>query len=214
MGLQSTMYLHNSNSSGRKSLTAFVPPTMACPSDNAGSRTYDHPSIQPHITAKGNYGAFFGNMNKGATRTLAANHLPAAFGYRPVRLANITDGTSNSMAFGEQLRGSRDPAESIRGSYWYDFPGGAWIFTFVGPNSPVPDSLRASSCPAASNKPHLNLPCVPVNGASETVASRSRHPNGLQVTLCDGSVRYISNNIGLNEWRASGSIDAGEATSP
>ena len=37
----------------------------------------------------------------------------------------------------------------MRGSYWYDFPGGAWICTFVGPNSPVPDSLRASSCPVA-----------------------------------------------------------------
>jgi prepilin-type N-terminal cleavage/methylation domain-containing protein len=213
-GLQNTMYLHNSNSSGPKSLTALVPPTMVCPSDNAGARTYDHPGIQPHVTAKGNYAVFFGNMNKGATRTLATNHLPAAFGYRPVRIANVTDGTSNSLAFGEQLRGSRDPAETLRGSYWYDFPGGAWIFTFTGPNSPVPDSLRASSCPAAANKPHLNLPCVPVNGAGESVTSRSRHPNGLQVTLCDGSVRYIANNIGLNEWRALGSIEAGESSNP
>ncbi len=212
-GVQGTMYLHDKNSAGPTSLTAIVPPTMACPSDNGGARTYNHPGIQPHITAKGNYGAFFGNLNKGATRTLPTNHLPAAFGYRPVRIANITDGTSNSMAFGEQLRGSRDSAESMRGSYWYDFPGGAWIFTFIGPNSPVPDNLRASSCPASANKPALNLPCVPINGASETVASRSRHPGGLQVTLCDGSVRYVANNIGLTEWRALGSIDSGEAVS-
>jgi prepilin-type N-terminal cleavage/methylation domain-containing protein len=208
-----TMYLHDSNSSGPDSLTAKVPPTMACPSDNAGSRTYNHPGIQPHITAKGNYATFFGNLNKGATRTQPDTHLPAAFGYRPVRMANITDGTSNSLAFGEQLRGGRDAAESMRGSYWYDFPGGAWIFTFVGPNSPVPDNLRISSCPAASNRPHLNLPCVPVNGANEWVGSRSRHPNGVQVTMCDASVQFISNTIGLNEWRALGSIGSGDQSS-
>jgi prepilin-type N-terminal cleavage/methylation domain-containing protein/prepilin-type processing-associated H-X9-DG protein len=205
-----TMYLHDSNSSGPDSLTAKVPPTMLCPSDGVGSKVYAHPGIQPHTTAKGNYATFFGNLNKGATRTQPDTHLPAAFGYRPVRFANITDGTSNSMAFGEQLRGNRDPAESMRGSYWYDFPGGAWIFTFIGPNSPVPDNLRISSCPAPANKPSANLPCVPVNGATESVGSRSRHPGGVQVTLCDGSVRYISQVIGLNEWRALGSIGSGE----
>jgi prepilin-type processing-associated H-X9-DG protein len=207
-----TMYLHDLNSSGPGSLTAFVPPMMVCPSDS-GSATYNHPGIQPHITAKGNYGAFFGNVNKGATRTLAAGHLPAAFGYRPVRIRDITDGTSNSMAFGEQLRGGSDPAESMRGSYWYDFPGGAWIFTHIGPNSPVPDSLRISSCPAASNRPAQNLPCIPVNGANEAVGSRSHHPGGLNVTMCDGSVRFISSTIGLAEWRALGSIRAGDIVS-
>lgn len=210
VGSNDTMYLNDRNSSGPASITAIVPKTMACPSDAAGSRTYNHPGIQPHITAKGNYGTFFGNIDKGSARTLAANHLPAAFGYRPVRFANITDGTSNSMAFGEQLRGNNDPAESMRGSYWYDFPGGAWIFTFIGPNSPVPDSLRISSCPAPANKPQANLPCVPVNGSTESVGSRSRHPGGVQVTMCDGSVRYVSQVIGLNEWRGLGSIGSGD----
>jgi prepilin-type processing-associated H-X9-DG protein len=76
----------------------------------------------------------------------------------------------------------------------------------------VPDSLRISSCPATANRPERNLPCVPVNGSSETVASRSRHPSGVQVTLCDGSVHFISQNIGRNEWRALGSIDNGDQT--
>jgi prepilin-type N-terminal cleavage/methylation domain-containing protein/prepilin-type processing-associated H-X9-DG protein len=210
LGSNDTMYLNNPNSSGPNSITATVIPTMVCPTDSSGSRTYDHPGIRPHVTSKGNYGTFFGNVNKGAARTLAANHLPAAFGYRPVRFANITDGTSNSMALGEQLRGNINSEESMRGSYWYDFPGGAWIFTFVGPNSPVPDNLRISSCPAAANRPEINLPCVPVNGATEWVASRSRHPGGVQVTMCDGSVHFISQTVGLNIWRALGSIDSGD----
>jgi prepilin-type N-terminal cleavage/methylation domain-containing protein/prepilin-type processing-associated H-X9-DG protein len=210
LGSNDTMYLNNANSSGPNSITATVIPALICPTDSSGSRTYDHPGIRPHITAKGNYATFFGNINKGAARTLAPEHLPAAFGYRPVRLANITDGTSNSMALGEQLRGNMNAEESMRGSYWYDFPGGAWIFTFVGPNSPVPDNLRISSCPTGANRPEINLPCVPVNGATEWVASRSRHPGGVQVTMCDGSVHFVSQTVGLTVWRALGSIESGD----
>lgn len=214
LGSNDTMYLNNANSSGLDSLTARTIPTMLCPSDGVGSQVYAHPGIRPHVTAKGNYATFFGNINKGATRTLAANHLPAAFGYRPVKFGSITDGTSNSMALGEQLRGATaDSAQTMRGSYWYDFPGGAWIFTFVGPNSPVPDSLRVSSCPAAENQPLMNQPCVPVNGSNETVASRSRHTGGVQVVNCDGSVHFISSSIGLDIWRALGSISGNEVTS-
>jgi|LakMenEpi03Aug12_release.lakeMendotaPanAssembly.Ray.scaffolds.fasta_scaffold120662_2 prepilin-type N-terminal cleavage/methylation domain-containing protein/prepilin-type processing-associated H-X9-DG protein len=214
LGIHDSMYLHALNSSGVNSLTAKVIPTMNCPSDGVGSSVYAHPGIVPHVTSKGNYGAFFGNLNKGATRNLPANHLPAAFGYRPVKFGSISDGTSNSMAMGEQLRGaSADPAQSMRGSYWYDFPGGAWIFTFVGPNSPVPDSLRGSSCPVAERQPLMNQPCVPVNGANETVASRSRHTGGVQVNMCDGSVHFISSSIGLDVWRALGSIGSGEVAS-
>jgi prepilin-type N-terminal cleavage/methylation domain-containing protein/prepilin-type processing-associated H-X9-DG protein len=211
MGVHNTMYLHPNNSAGPNSLTAIVPPTMLCPSDGTGSTVYAHPGIQPHTTAKGNYGAFFGNLNKGATRTQSAGNLPAAFGYRRVTFGSISDGTSNSMAFGEQLRGATsDPTVTMRGSYWYDFPGGAWIFTFVGPNSPVPDSLRASSCPVAERQPLINQPCVPVNGALESVASRSRHTGGVQVALCDGSVHFISSSIGLAIWQGLGSISGGE----
>ena len=156
LGSNDTMYLNNANSSGLDSLTARTIPTMLCPSDGVGSQVYAHPGIRPHVTAKGNYATFFGNINKGATRTLAANHLPAAFGYRPVKFGSITDGTSNSMALGEQLRGATaDSAQTMRGSYWYDFPGGAWIFTFVG-------RVMRNNNGAQRFKPKLN---VSINGS-------------------------------------------------
>jgi len=196
------------NGAGADAPTAQVIPTMGCPSDSRGASVWTQNA--PNAFARGNYAVFFGNLNKGASRSLSAGHLRAAFGYRAVAMGDILDGTTNSMAFGEMLRGSNANG-GFRGCYWRDFPGAAWIFTLNTPNSPVPDNIRITQCTAADNEPNLNLPCVPVNGNNESSASRSRHMGGVQVTMCDASVRFVTDAIGLDVWRAIGSIDGSEA---
>ena len=48
-----------------------------------------------------------------------------------------------------------------------------------------------------------------------TNAARSRHPGGVQCALCDGSVRFVSDNIALDTWRALSTSQGGEvATVP
>jgi prepilin-type processing-associated H-X9-DG protein len=42
-----------------------------------------------------------------------------------------------------------------------------------------------------------------------TLASRSRHTGGVQSLLCDGSVRFISDNIDKATWRRLGSSEDG-----
>ena len=42
------------------------------------------------------------------------------------------------------------------------------------------------------------------------MGSRSRHAGGVNVALCDGSVRFVSNNIDLFTWTALTSIAGGE----
>ncbi|EAQ79745.1 DUF1559 domain-containing protein [Blastopirellula marina] len=207
------VWINTANSGGPTRPVAQVLSMMQCPSDGVGADTYEHPSFPGNVFARGNYAVFFGNLTKGDTRTLSANHLPAAFGYRTVKMASIIDGTSNTMAFGELLKGSGAISDSMVGSYWYDFPGAAWIFTREIPNTSVPDSIRSSSCGTAANKPELNLPCTGVNGSGETAASRSRHPSGVEVGMCDGSVHFISETIGLEVWQALGSRAGSETFS-
>jgi hypothetical protein len=42
------------------------------------------------------------------------------------------------------------------------------------------------------------------------VTSRSYHPGGVQITLVDGSARFVSNTIELSIWRALATRAGGE----
>jgi hypothetical protein len=43
------------------------------------------------------------------------------------------------------------------------------------------------------------------------MASRSRHAGGVHTATCDGSTRFISNNIAIGVWRALCSSAGGDA---
>ena len=42
------------------------------------------------------------------------------------------------------------------------------------------------------------------------MGARSRHTGGVNASFCDGSVRFISNNIDLPTWVALSSMTAGD----
>jgi prepilin-type N-terminal cleavage/methylation domain-containing protein/prepilin-type processing-associated H-X9-DG protein len=200
------------NAAGITAPTQAVVPVMRCPSDTSAELWANtNNSAQAH--SRGNYAAVFGNIDIGATRVLPVAHRPAAFGYRKVTFGEIADGTSNSIALAEMLSWP-EVVGPFRGCYWRDFSGAAWIFTLNPPNSPIPDQIRATQCVLAQNhnRPQRNLPCLPINGDRETAASRSRHPGGIQVAMCDGSVHFVSQTLGLTVWQAIGGIQDGVAT--
>jgi prepilin-type N-terminal cleavage/methylation domain-containing protein len=123
------------------------------------------------------------------------------------RLAEITDGTSNTLAISETVQGK---GGDLRGFGWWG--GGAHFETLMTPNSPLPDKTEQSCTPLVK----LNPPCanrvVGTPAQEESIAARSRHPSGVSATLCDGSVRFFSNNVNLDVWRAWGTAYAGDAT--
>ena len=43
--------------------------------------------------------------------------------------------------------------------------------------------------------------------------ANSYHPGGVNVTLCDGSVRFVKESISLQTWRALGLRNGGEVIS-
>ena len=50
-------------------------------------------------------------------------------------------------------------------------------------------------------------------GEHAIISARSWHPGGVQTVNGDGSVRFVSDTIALNVWRAMGTRDFGEAFS-
>lgn len=142
-----------------------------------------------------------------------------------VRFADITDGTSNTAAFSESLLSLSGSGHTLTddnkdqvmvslrsgtlseqvcsqlGSNVSTYRGARWVDGFVlytayyhwlPPNSEIPD------CGVVS----------PIR--SLWIAARSRHPGGVNVALCDGSVRFVSETIEIEIWRGLGSRNGGE----
>ncbi len=178
-----------------------------CPSDE--SRRMESNNTDDY---KGNYGV---NWGMGTALVTATNQKGAFyFARRPgggelsdlVRFNDILDGTSNTFAMMEMLQ-APSPAGTTdrRGRVWNDDTACYQISTELSPNSLAPDR---GNC---VDNPKLNLPCVDGGAIPQyTLASRSRHPGGVQVLLCDGSVRFVSNSISLVVYRALSTRAGGE----
>jgi hypothetical protein len=150
----------------------------------------------------------------GAALSLSDNsHLDAPFQMNtPVRIAMITDGTSNTMLAGECLKGVGDNERDYRGVHWYDHSGASQIFTKYAPNSVNPDVVFPFWCPPGVSQPSLNLPCKggSPSGNDNTASARSHHAGGVQVVLGDGSVHLVADSVDIAIWQAMGSINAGD----
>jgi prepilin-type processing-associated H-X9-DG protein len=141
----------------------------------------------------------------GPNGAAAAVNYPRVYG-RPVRLAEITDGTSNTLMLSETVQGR---LTDLRGYGWW---GGASGFTtFSTPNSTSPDVLTGGTCVTSDPR---NPPCTTTSTTTRPrmIVARSRHPSGVQASFCDGHVGFVSNNVAFATWNAAGSAAGGEAT--
>ena len=126
--------------------------------------------------------------------------------------SQIRDGTSNTLMVSECVQGEDlgTAGLDLRGFvFWH---GATTFEVYLSPNSSQPDVYPSSSwCDTAGTNPD-NPPCVAPSSASqpENNAARSRHVGGVHVAMCDGSVRFVSDHVALDTWRALGTSRGGE----
>jgi prepilin-type N-terminal cleavage/methylation domain-containing protein len=180
-------------------------PSFTCPSDRPNapiaSITNHNYAVNYGTTGYAQVASLNGVIFRGAPFKPSKNYAERFIGRT---MADLVDGTSTTLMVAEVLQGQ---GSDLRGFTWW---GDACNFTsYLAPNSPLPDRIyTAGYC---NNKPEWNLPCAVSNSTDPTMfASRSRHPGGVQVVLCDGATRFVSDAIDLNVWRAVSTSEGAE----
>jgi prepilin-type N-terminal cleavage/methylation domain-containing protein/prepilin-type processing-associated H-X9-DG protein len=127
------------------------------------------------------------------------------------RFADITDGLSSTLMATEVNQGQD---QDYRGLTWW--AEGSGFTVYRTPNSPLPDYIANGrgmpGCVPPTENP-LNAPCqaFPAPNPNWNVfAARSRHPGGVNMLLCDGSGRFVTNSIAWDVWQALGTSQGGE----
>lgn len=201
-------------------VAATTIPTFLCPSDGAGPRIVGLP------TGATNYSACAGSGGKDNGTLVSADGL--FFLDSAIRFRDVTDGLSHTAAFSERTLGTGgtvansvrsmielslgyEPTEALCQSAiqvstpsnafgWNTTRGGKWILGNYGNtllNHALPPNAKQSDC--------MNM-----QQQKGRIAARSMHPGGVQVGNCDGSVRWVEDQVEMALWKGLATRDGGE----
>ncbi|MDR3197553.1 MAG: DUF1559 domain-containing protein [Planctomycetaceae bacterium] len=151
---------------------------------------------------------FIGSCLPTASSTLPAYPLTTA-------MEDVIDGTSNTVALSETVQGlPLSGINDLRGLIWW---GDACYFnTNQAPNTMVADINHATYLSSTAHIQHpLSALTTSATGTGRytRMSARSWHSGGVNAGLADGSIRFVTNQINLDIWRAAGSTNGNEVVS-
>ncbi|MEN6558995.1 MAG: DUF1559 domain-containing protein [Thermoguttaceae bacterium] len=192
-------------------------PALQCPSDstvllmwNGGNAASQAVGGLSRISYAGNFGQ--GDPRDSDGKGLSAGQEGSSGSYYHVdgvfardwgiEMSRIRDGSATTLLGSELIPGG---AECVRGTWW--FAEGPVFMQVYTPNTPISDLQRSGRCGADDKLEDAIAPCSPVLGTQAVRVvntARSMHPGGVNVVMCDGSTRFVTDVIDLKIWRAMG----------
>ncbi len=186
-------------------------PLYYCPSDKVD---VTQGTADTYWRVMGNYVTNMGNTHLHQNAADQAIYSGSPFGVRHMyRLSDITDGLSNTVGFSEIIIASPGNTSDNRGDFLND-EGSPGFMSINTPNSSVPDQCRRCSASSqdVNHADYRVIPCTQISGNTEyQIAARSRHPGGVNVSMLDGSVRFVPETVSANVWQAVMSGKGGES---
>jgi len=210
------------DSAGKNRVTLFV-----CPSDPQAGVVPGSAYFGTNYTACNGLGV---NLDSSGSIT---GHLTiglgnGVFAQTPCKVGDISDGLSNTAAFSESLVGN---GVAITGTPTDPAIIRLAVLEVTGGNDPTPADCDAGNGTWNAKRSeqwinghygntlynHYYLPnqankwdCGNGSHNKGLTAARIMHTNGVNLLLCDGSVRFVQNGVNLATWRAIGTRANGE----
>ena len=179
--------------------------TFQCPSDT--SEIFEDIGDQRGLEYKGNYGVNWGATDWTNQGYVEGDGINAPFYLEyGASFGEITDGSTNTLMMLEMLQ-APSPQGSVdrRGRLWNDDAGCYQISATFEPNSTAGDFTRLLP------REDIGLPGTnTTNTRRMYIISRSRHVGGVNAALCDGSVKFVNDNVSLDTWKELSTINGGE----
>jgi prepilin-type N-terminal cleavage/methylation domain-containing protein/prepilin-type processing-associated H-X9-DG protein len=194
---------HEKVAGGRAALTAQVIKLLLCPSDPLPDPV--QPNEYDDFYGVGSYGGNAGRRSFSFSSKQDGIFFPDS----KIRLADVTDGASNTFFFGERSHGDKE----FDLNTWYSFPDyyplrgwGKWAYLGCPPHhhllsTAVPIDYQTPPWPSATS----------ADIKDRVSAFGSGHPGGANFAFVDGSVRFLNDQTNLETLQALSTRAGGEA---
>jgi prepilin-type processing-associated H-X9-DG protein len=160
-------------------------------------------------------GSYGGNAGKRSFPLATVTRDGVFFEDSSIRFQDVTDGTSNTLLFGERSHLDPEFDRLAFGTVWYGLVKyGRWAMVFTTGGGNLPQHLLSTPVPINYRVP-IGIPLEEFLGPTgaennRLCASGSSHPGGANFAFADGSVRFLNNQTDLATLQALSTRAGGE----